>query len=64
MINSEGCARLIPAAIELGNGFSDRFGHLKGTFVDKIRKVFNFQHAGVAELVDARDLKSLFPSGK
>ena len=43
--------------MELGNCFWDRCGHLEETIADKIRKVINFQYAGVAELVDARDLK-------
>ncbi len=52
------------AALGLITMFSHGFGHLEETSVDRARKVFNFQYAGVAELVDARDLKSLFPSGK
>ncbi len=36
----------------------------EGTIPQRIAQVFPFQHAGVAELVDARDLKSLFPYGK
>ncbi len=39
--------------------FSLGFGFLEETGVENARKAFNFQYAGVAELVDARDLKSL-----
>ena len=43
--------------------FSRSFGLPEETSVDRSREAFDFQCAGVAELVDARDLKSLFPLG-
>ena len=58
VVHSEGCTHHMPAARELLTVSLRGFGVLPETGGAKARKIFHFQHAGVAELVDARDLKS------
>jgi len=43
VVDFEGCAHGILAAFEVVDSFSDAFGHLEETILDKIRKVFYFQ---------------------